>query len=611
MSTNEFKRLLIGSPLRTKQLSHEKLPKWKALAVFSSDALSSVAYATEEILLVLALIGTGAFAYSLPISMIILLLLLIVTISYRQIIFSFPSGGGAYLVAKEHLNTNFSLTAGAALMIDYILTVAVSITAGVAALTSAFPFLISLRVEISIFLILILMVLNLRGIRESATIFAYPTYLFIGSVIFMLIGGGYQLWHEGWHGYTTSTPVSHSSSLVGSGAILLLYLRAFASGCSAMTGVEAISNGVPAFRSPSTKNAAITMVWMSTVLAVMFFGISFLAYGFGVTPKEHETVISQIVEHIFGRGIIYYFIQIVTMLILFLAANTSFAGFPQLTSIIARDGFLPRNLTARGDRLVFSNGIILLSVMAMILVLAFHGDNHALIPLYAVGVFLSFTIAQSGMVKSFIERKGKNWRTKSIINGLGAVFTGVVTIVTIVAKFEEGAWMVTLAIPIVIWIFYRIKHHYNDVADQLRLETKIEIPDLTSKVIIPISGVNRVVAQSVAYAKSIAEDVIAVTVAYDDEQAANMREKWNARVPGIPLVILRSPYRTLIPPLLKYVDNLERSNKNLFVTILIPQFLVKKWWQTILHNQTAIILRTVLLHRKNVVVSTIPYRLKN
>ncbi len=249
--------------------------------------------------------------------------------------------------------------------------------------------------------------------------------------------------------------------------------------------------------------------------------------------------------------------------------------------------------------------------MAIILVVAFHGDNHALIPLYAVGVFLSFTIAQSGMVKSFIGRKGKSWLTKSVVNGVGAVFTGIVTLVTVIAKFTEGAWMITLAIPVVIWIFYRIKHHYNDVADELRLEGKIDIPDITSKVIIPISGVSRVVAQSVAYAKSISDDVIAVTVAFDDDQAASMREKWNTRVPGIPLVILRSPYRTLIPPLLKYVDNLERTNKNLFVTILIPQFLVKKWWQTILHNQTAIILRTVLLHKKNVVVSTIPYRLKN
>ncbi|MFV9511546.1 APC family permease [Tepidibacillus sp. LV47] len=610
MSTNQLKRLLIGSPLRTKQLSHEKLPKWKALAVFSSDALSSVAYATEEILLVLALIGTGAFAYSLPISLIILFLLLIITISYRQIIFTFPSGGGAYLVAKEHLNINYSLIAGAALMIDYILTVAVSVTSGVAAITSAFPFFIPWKVLLSVLLVVILMVLNLRGIRESATVFAYPTYLFIGSVLLMILFGGYQLWHDGWHGYP-QTAIHHGNSLIGSGAILLLFLRAFASGCSAMTGVEAISNGVPAFRSPSAKNAAKTMIWMSVILATMFFGITILAYGYGITPKEHETVVSQIVEHIFGRGILYYFIQIVTMLILFLAANTSFAGFPQLTSIIAKDGFLPRNLTARGDRLVFSNGIILLSVLAIILIIAFHGDSHALIPLYAVGVFLSFTIAQAGMVKSFIQEKGNKWLSRTMVNGIGTLFTGIVTIVTIVAKFTEGAWMVTLAIPIVVLIFYRIKDHYNDVSNELRLEQPIQISEMTSKVIIPISGVSKVVAQSVSYAKSISDDVVAVTVAFDDEQASRMREKWNSRIPNVPLVILRSPYRTLIPPLMKYIDNLEKSSENMFITILIPQFIVRKWWHTLLHNQTAVVLRTVLLHKKNVVVATIPFHLRH
>jgi amino acid transporter len=405
MTIGQIKRVFIGSPLRTRQLTHEKLPKWKALAIFSSDALSSVAYATEEILLVLAIIGVSAFTYSIPIALSILVLLFVVTLSYRQIVHTFPSGGGAYVVAKENLNTPSSLVAGAALMIDYVLTVAVSISSGVAALVSAFPDLIPWRVETAVVLVLILMIVNLRGIRESATVFAYPTYLFIVSVLLMIAVGGVQIWREGWHGYVLqgSGQVSDLGMLAGG----FLLLRAFSSGCSALTGVEAISNGVPAFRSPAPRNAAITMMWMSLLLGTMFFGITLLAYGFGIAPKEHETVVSQIAEHVFGRGPLYYLIQVATMLILFLAANTSFTGFPQLTSIIAQDGFLPRNLAMRGDRLVFSNGIILLSVLSILLIIGFNGDTHALIPLYAVGVFLSFTIAQWGMVKVFLSEKKK------------------------------------------------------------------------------------------------------------------------------------------------------------------------------------------------------------
>jgi len=609
MTIGDFKRWVIGFPLRSKQLSHEKLPKWKALAVFSSDALSSVAYATEEILLVLGLIGVGAFAYSMPIALIILFLLTIITLSYRKIIYTFPSGGGAYIVAKEYLGQNSSLIAGAALMIDYVLTVAVSITAGVAALTSAFPVLISWKVEISVILVIILMLINLRGIRESATIFAYPTYLFIGSILLMIIYGGFKIWTEGWQGYS-QVETTNQNSLLSTGAIILIYLRAFASGCSAMTGIEAISNGVPSFKSPSSKNAAKTMVWMSILLGTMFFGITFLAYGFGIVPKEHQTVVSQIAEHLFGRGALYYFIQIITMLILFLAANTSYAGFPQLTSIIAKDGYLPRKLMARGDRLVFSNGIILLSLLAILLIINFDANNHALIPLYAVGVFLSFTIAQAGMVKASIKNKGSNWKSKTAINGIGTVFTGVVTLVTIIAKFTEGAWMVVLAIPIIIVIFYQIKKHYRNIADQLRIENLIEEKAMTSKVIIPISGVSKIVSKSVDYAKTISNDITVISVAFDDDSAAKLRDKWNELYPDIPLVILRSPYRTLISPILIYIQNLEKEENNNYITVIIPQFTVKRWWHAFLHNKTATILRTLLIHKTNVVVSTIPFHLK-
>jgi amino acid transporter len=607
MSFGQVKRLLIGSPLRTRQLAHEKLLKWKALAIFSSDALSSVAYATEEILLVLAVIGVGAFSFSIPIAIGILILLLVVTLSYRQIVHNFPSGGGAYVVAKEHLNTASSLVAGAALMIDYVLTVAVSISSGVAALLSAFPPLIPWKVEIAVFLVLVLMILNLRGIRESATVFAYPTYLFIVSILLMVGVGGLQIWREGWHGYA-----SHAASDLGDAAswtTVLLIMRAFASGCSALTGVEAISNGVPAFRSPAPRNAAITMAWMSLLLGTMFFGITILAYAFGIGPKEHETVVSQIAEHVFGRGPFYYLIQVATMLILFLAANTSFTGFPQLSSIIAQDGFLPRPLAMRGDRLVFSNGIILLSVLAILLIIGFGGDTHALIPLYAVGVFLSFTIAQWGMVKVFLGQTQRKFLQMGI-TAFGTLITGLVTLITIVSKFTEGAWMVALAIPLLVWVFYTIRNHYTEIAKELRLDLRAQPTRLKTKVIIPISGISKLVYQSISYAKSISDDIVVVTVGFDDEQAAKIRDKWDQWDLDIPLIILRSPYRTLLGPLLKYIDTLEKEKEEYeFLTVVVPQFIVKKWWHALLHNQTALLLKTVLITRKDVVVSTIPFHL--
>jgi amino acid transporter len=607
MIVNQIKRWLIGSPLRTRQLSHEKLPKWKALAIFSSDALSSVAYATEEILLILAIIGLSAFVYSIPIAIAILVLLLMVTLSYRQIVHSFPSGGGAYVVARENLNTSSSLVAGAALMIDYILTVAVSISSGVAALLSAFPSLITWKVEIAVILVLVLMVLNLRGIRESATLFAYPTYLFIISILVMVIVGGIRLWQEGWTAYEPSNTKQTMDILTGSVGFLLL--RAFASGCSALTGIEAISNGVPAFRSPSARNAGITMVWMSVLLGMMFFGITLLAYAFGIAPQLHETVVSQIAEHVFGRGILYYILQLATVLILILAANTSFTGFPQLASIIAQDKFLPRSLAIRGDRLVFSNGIVMLSLFAILLIIIFKGDTHSLIPLYAVGVFLSFTIAQWGMVRSFFKKHSKRPWLQIFVTGLGTLITGIVTLITVIAKFTEGAWMVALAIPIIVWMFYKVRNHYNDISEELHLDLDQKPFAKKTKVIIPISGVSKVVAQSISYAKGISDDIVVVTVEIDDIQAGKIREKWEHWNPEVELIILRSPYRTLSVPLLKYIDSLEKKEPGHLITVLIPQFIVKKWWHALLHNQTALILRTLILFRKDVVVSTIPFHL--
>ncbi|GGJ78900.1 amino acid transporter [Anoxybacillus voinovskiensis] len=607
-----IKRLLIGSPMETKRLKHEKLPKWKALAVFSSDALSSVAYATEEILLVLMLLGTGVFFFSLPIALAILVLLVVVTLSYRQIIYAFPSGGGAYVVARDHLSTTTSLVAGAALMIDYVLTVAVSISSGVAALTSAFPSLLPWKVDIAIALVLLLMTLNLRGITESATVFAYPTYLFIISVLVLIGAGGWQLWHEGWHGFNYREHAT-ASHFLSSGYGMFILLRAFASGCSAMTGVEAISNGVPSFKPDSSKNAAITMGWMSFLLGTMFLGITVLAAGFGVTPLEHKTVISQIGQHVFGNSIFFYLFQMVTMLILVLAANTSFAGFPQLASIIAHDRFLPRSLSARGDRLVFSNGIILLSVLAMILIVVFHGETHSLIPLYAVGVFLSFTIGQFGMVKKlWKEKNGRSAVTIATIT-TGMVVTGLVTIITVIAKFTQGAWLVIISIPLLVVLFYKIRAHYDKLGEQLRLdeqEWKRREKIVEPKVIIPISGVSKVVAQSIQYARSISHDITAISIIFHEDEERKLREKWEKFYPDIELKVIYSPYRTILSPMLDYINEIEKQTKGAPITILMPQFIVKKWWHTLLHNQTAIVLRFFLILKKDIVIATLPYHLK-
>lgn len=602
-----FKRMLIGQPMESTKLSEEKIPKWKALAVFSSDALSSVAYATEEILLVLSLIGVSAYYYSIPISMAILGLLLIVTISYRHIIYAFPTGGGAYIVAREHISTNTSLVAGSALMIDYVLTVAVSISSGVAALLSAFPGLIPFRVELAIFIIIILMILNLRGIRESATVFAYPTYMFIISVMSLLVVGGIHLFINGPTGYI-QIPQQHTLEQTSTVGLLYIIARAFSSGCSAMTGVEAISNGVPSFRKNSAKNAVITLIAMSMILAIMFAGITLLSAGFGIVPDDSKTVIAQLASSVFGDGIFYVFFQIVTMLILVLAANTSFAGFPQLVSIIAKDGYLPRSLAARGDRLVYSNGIILLSFLAIVLVIVFSGNTHSLIPLYAVGVFLSFTIGQYGLVKKLWFEKHRYYEIIAI--SVGTITTGLVTIVTAVAKFTSGAWIVLIAIPVLVFVFKNIREHYVTLGKQLKLETKLDIFSPPTHVIIPISGISKTVDQSIAYAKCISSDITVFSVVFNPTQEQELREKWEKWYPDIKLEVVYSPFRTILHPLLDYLNKPENHPVGTFVTILMPQFITKKWWHILLHNQTAAYLRFYLIWKKDIVVATLPFHLR-
>ncbi len=603
-----LKRLLIGSPLRTAQLAHERLTNPKALAVFSSDALSSVAYATEEILLVLILAGSMALKVSLPIAIGIGILLVIVGFSYRQTIFAYPSGGGSYIVAKENLSVHAGLVAGASLLIDYILTVAVSIASGVAAITSAFPGLQDYRVELCLAAIILVTLANLRGVRESGTIFAVPTYVFVFTVLIMIATGLIRY-------FTTGLPPAPSAEVAHSTTETLglwLVLRAFASGCTALTGVEAISNGVQAFKEPASRNAAKTLAWMVGLLLTMFIGISFLANVVHIHPAHGgETVMSQLARVIFGHGWIYYLVQASTALILLLAANTSYADFPRLASLIARDGFLPRQLANRGDRLVFSNGIVILGVLASLLIVYYGGDTHALIPLYAVGVFLSFTLSQSGMVVHWLRERAhdKHWLSHALVNGIGAILTGVVTLVIGATKFTHGAWIIVLLVPIIMMGFLAVRRHYDAVARSLRLEVPAPLRKPKHTVIVPVAGVNRMVAETIAYAMSISDDVRAVHVSIDEETAEKVKAKWDAWNPGIPLKVLASPFRSVTRPLLNYVDQVERREHDDLVTVLVPEFVPRQWWHHLLHNQSALVLRTALKFRPHTVVVNVPYHL--
>lgn len=609
-----LRRLFIGRPLHNQEISAEKLPKWKALAIFSSDALSSVAYGPEQIMLILAIPGILAYGYLSHVAIAILLLLAIVTISYIQVGKANPGGGGSYAVAMNNLGERSALVAAASLLADYTLTVAVSISAGTAALIAAFPALIEYQVALDLFvLFFILMLVNLRGIREASTAFVYPTYAFIFGII-ALIGTG------AWQALTSSAPVIPAASLEHqfNWSMVLLLLRAFANGCSSMTGVEAISNGVPMFKEPAPRNASITSLWMSGILGVMFLGISFLIMHFHILPLENSTALSEIAELTFGRNAFYYYIQFTTMLILYLAANTSFNGLPPLMSILARDGYMPRYLGERGERLSFSNGIVLLSIAAGALIFIYQGDTEHLISLYAIGVFISFTIAQTGMVHHWKKVKGPYWILRSTINTVGAFVTGIVVLIIGISKFTHGAWVVLIFIPVMIFVFKKVKSHYNDMAEQLHLPLEDMNPDIATEivsgkniVIVPISSPTSVIAHTLRYAKSIGDDVQAVHVAISDEIGQKVEEKWNCWNPGIRLVTIYSPYRLVIQPLIDYIDELcEKKGPNDYITILIPEFETRKWWHRLLHNQTGLILRTMLILKKNVIVSTVPFHLK-
>jgi amino acid transporter len=600
-----LKRLLVGLPLKTKQAVHERLPKRLALAVFASDPLSSIAYATEEILLVLVLAGSAVVFWSVPVSLTIILLLTILTISYRQIIFEYPEGGGAYTVAKSNLGQLPGLTAAAALMIDYVLTVAVSVAAGVAALTSAAPALFPHRVALGLLAIVMIVFINLRGVRESGRIFATPTYLFVGTILLMVGVGLVQiLTGQSFRAEPRQVPVVESLTL-------FLLLRAFSSGCTALTGVETISNGVAAFKRPESKNAGMTMAGMAAILGTMFLGISVLAYHFGILPREDETVVSQIARAIFGEGPWYYLVQVTTMLILILAANSAFAGFPRLASILARDSYMPHQMALLGDRLVFSNGVIILGLFSCALIVLFHGNTHALIPLYAVGVFLSFTLSQAGMVRRWMTKRGRHWRKKLIVNGLGAVATGLATLIIASTKFVHGAWIVVVLLPLLILWFRSIHAHYIAVAEQVALERDHRPPlPRRNTVVVPISGVNRAVIRAVDYARGRSADVRAVLVDVDPEETARIQIQWAQWGCGVDLVVLPSPYRSVVGSLLDYIEELLEKDHNGWVTVVIPEILPARWWQNILHNQRALILKAALLFKDRVILTDVPFHLE-
>jgi amino acid transporter len=617
----DLRRVLLGSPLPTAAEVTQRLTKIKALAIFSSDALSSVAYATEEILLVLVAAGAVGMTLSLPIALVITGLLVVVGISYYQTIHGYPSGGGAYIVAHDNLGAWPGLTAAAALLIDYVLTVAVSVTAGVAAIISAFPELLPYRVALCLIAIALITWANLRGVKESGTVFAVPTYAFVLTTL-LLVGTGLVRLISG---TLEPIPAPTAPVLVSSAqaVTLFLVLRAFASGCTALTGIEAISNGIPAFQKPESDNAGKTLIGMVILLGTMFLGITTLARATGVIPAETETVVSQIGRHVFGGGPLYFTLQATTTLILILAANTSFADFPRLSAILARDRYLPRQLANLGDRLVFTNGIFALAVLASILIIIFGGRTHRLVPLYAVGVFLSFTLSQAGMVRHWLRATEGRSPWKIAINGLGAVTTGVVLAVVAATKFVHGAWVVILLIPIFVGLLYAIRRHYTTLARQLSLDglKPEKWQGLASrkrhKVVVPISGVHRGMLEALRFARALSKDVTAVTVDVEPQVTERIREKWSLWGQDIPLQVLESPYRSTLQPLLAYLDQVDsREPGGELAVVVLPEFVPARAWHDYLHNQTARLIKRALLFRgrglesKDRVIIDVPYHLQ-
>ncbi|WP_107948553.1 APC family permease [Lysinibacillus parviboronicapiens] len=603
---SSFKRYVIGKPLKSDALGEQKLSKTKALAILSSDALSSVAYGPEQILLVLMTVSTVAFWYSLPIAFGVAVLLVALILSYRQVIFAYPHGGGAYVVSRENLGVNAGLVAGGSLLVDYILTVAVSVSAGTDAITSAFPSLHAYNVVIAVFFVICLTLLNLRGVTESASILAYPVYLFVAVMLLLIAVGIYNV--------ATGQVPADLHPKIGTpvaGISLFLLLKAFASGSSALTGVEAISNAIPNFKNPAPTNAAKTLLAMGGILAVLFIGIVSLAYFYGVVPNEQATVVSQIAEASVGRNMFYYIVQGTTAMILVLAANTGYSAFPLLAVNLSKDGFIPRIFQIRGDRLGYSNGILMLGAAAIVLIILFDGTTELLIPLYAVGVFIPFTLAQTGMIRKWWREKPSGWMAKFTVNTIGAAISFIVAMMFFVTKLAQ-VWPVFIFLPIIIGLFHRIKLHYDAVGEQLRLDHGA-LPNVEGNVfIVPVAGITKVVENSLHYAQSLkVEKIIAFYVAFDQADAKAFEEKWKAWKPDVRLVTYYSQYRSITQPLKKFIDKVEHqyAKTDYQVTVVIPQFLPKKGWHHMLHNQSSLLIRTSLLFHKNVVIMTVPFHL--
>lgn len=610
------KSILFGRPLSTEEEAGERLGVGTGLSVFASDNISSSAYATEEIMRVLVLAGAGALALTLPISLAVVLVMAIVVTSYRQTIEAYPKGGGSYIVASDNLGTLPGLAAAAAILTDYVLTVAVSIAAGVAALTSIFPELFDYRVAFAGGLVVLLAMVNLRGVRESGLAFSVPTYVYLVSILGLLGFGIFRFVTGTMPEYSAPAGwLEHTAEPLG----LLLILRAFASGSVALTGTEAVADGVPAFKPPEARNAKIVITLMGTFFATIFIGMSFLASQLGVLPdpSEQETVMSQLTRAFVGAASpFHYLIQLATALLLVLAANTSFADFPRLSSFLARDGFLPRVFQFRGDRLAFNGGIILLAAVAIGLIFAFSASVTSLIPLYTVGVFIAFTLSQSGMVRRWwkLRAEQRGWRRRAIINGIGALTTAAVAVQVAVSKFALGAWVVLVLIPALIAMMLFIRRQYRSTAEQLavRPDSVIPGPHRDERVIVPVPGINRAVVQAVNVGRSIADDVTAVLVSDSAEEAARVREQWERQLPAVPLVVVESPFRALVSPLQAYLDVLDQSwpaDRQAPITfVVIPEFVARSWWERILYNQSANRLRRVLLGRPHTVVVNVPYR---
>ena len=606
--TTGLRQLVFGRVLASDEEGDERLYKLKALAVFSSDMLSSVAYATEASMFTLLGAGTVAFGLTVPISIVIVAILWIIVISYRQTIRAYPNGGGSYIVAKDNLGTTAGLIAAGALLTDYVLTVSVSVAAGIAAIISAFPGPIeSFRIELCTVAILAVMLVNLRGLRESGTVFAIPTYVFVVATLGLIAVGISR---------TLIGDAPHVTGVVAANVPLeslsvLLVMRAFADGCSAITGVEAVSNGVPAFKRPEAANARITLTMMGALVAIMFLGISVLAGVVGAAPAaNHETVMSLIARATFGTGPLYYLIQFATTGILILAANTSFADFPRLASILARDGFMPSGFAFRGERLAFSTGIVALAFLAIAILIAFGGTVDALIPLYAIGVFTSITLSQAGMVKHWLRVREAGWRKSAAINAFGTVATAIVTVVFAVAKFALGAWLIILIIPVIVvaMLFIHRQYERRQLETRVRPEAIIPPPTRHQRVIVPITEVTRDVVQAIRFGRTMSEDITVVHITDDLERGEELRERFNRQLPGIPLVIVESPYRKLVRPFVRYLEFSARQNRDDLIVVILPEYVARHRWERLLFNNNARRIRDELLGHPNILVAQVPFR---